>query len=307
MTARRVFSFITINWRGKPLRSFRTIVQLIAATTIDTGLKVRAEIDTRKYPRGVKVSDAEMAALKLSCHAFYGEELHDLTWRQSSRAGRPAAAGARRHRHALQVAAARFPDCGGKNGWISSMSAADGISLAPYRSGRYICLDTKGACSMTRLFNCFVAAVFALVAFGSKAFAAAPGGLTPIRIEVPSNKNLQYITLWVALGAGYFQQEGLEAKILVAPARGQGDGGHRAGRTAGEMLFQGQADVSLLPPPMFLGMIAENKPVVLFASLLANEPINLIVRKDVAEARKMDTFPWKYLTVATAPLNSIIT
>jgi hypothetical protein len=69
----RLFSFITINWRGKPLRSFRTIVQLIAATTTDTGLKVRAEIDTRKYPKGVKVSDAEMAALNLSRHAFHGD------------------------------------------------------------------------------------------------------------------------------------------------------------------------------------------------------------------------------------------
>jgi hypothetical protein len=59
----RLFSFITINWRGKPLRSFRTIVQLIAATTTDTGFKVRAEIDTRKYPRGVKISDAETTAL----------------------------------------------------------------------------------------------------------------------------------------------------------------------------------------------------------------------------------------------------
>jgi hypothetical protein len=46
----RLFSFITINWRGKPLRSFRTIVQLIAATTTDTGLRVRAELDEHKYP-----------------------------------------------------------------------------------------------------------------------------------------------------------------------------------------------------------------------------------------------------------------
>src|SRR4029077_3927106 len=44
----RLFSFITMNWRGKPLRSYRTIVQLIAATVTDTGLKVRAELDERK-------------------------------------------------------------------------------------------------------------------------------------------------------------------------------------------------------------------------------------------------------------------
>lgn len=69
----RLFSFITINWRGKPLRSYRTIVQLIAATTTDTGLKVRAELDENKYPKGVKISDAEMAALDLSRHAFHGD------------------------------------------------------------------------------------------------------------------------------------------------------------------------------------------------------------------------------------------
>jgi hypothetical protein len=69
----RLFSFITINWRGKPLRSYRTIVQLIAATTTDTGLKVRAQLDENKYPKGVKVSDAQLAAINLSCHSFHGD------------------------------------------------------------------------------------------------------------------------------------------------------------------------------------------------------------------------------------------
>jgi hypothetical protein len=69
----RLFSFITINWRGKPLRSHRAIVQLIAATTTDTGLKVRAELDENKYPKGVKVSDAHLAAVNLSRHSFHGD------------------------------------------------------------------------------------------------------------------------------------------------------------------------------------------------------------------------------------------
>ena len=69
----RLFSFITINWRGKPLRSYRTIVQLISATTTDTGLKVRAELDENKYPKGVKVSDAQLAAVNLDRHAFHGD------------------------------------------------------------------------------------------------------------------------------------------------------------------------------------------------------------------------------------------
>ena len=69
----RLFSFITINWRAKPLLSYRTIVQLIAATTTDAGLKVRAVLDENKYPKGVKVSDAQLAAVNLSPHSFHGD------------------------------------------------------------------------------------------------------------------------------------------------------------------------------------------------------------------------------------------
>ena len=69
----RLFSFITLNWRGRPLRSFRTIVQLIAATTTNAGLTVRAELDENKYPKGVKISDARFAAINLTRHAFHGD------------------------------------------------------------------------------------------------------------------------------------------------------------------------------------------------------------------------------------------
>src|SRR6201984_3261407 len=69
----RLFSFITINWRGKPLRSFRTIVQLIAATTTEAGLTVRAELDENKYPKGIKVSDVPLATENMFPHDFHGE------------------------------------------------------------------------------------------------------------------------------------------------------------------------------------------------------------------------------------------
>jgi hypothetical protein len=69
----RLFSFISINWRGKPLRSFRTIVELIAATTTETGLTVRAELDEKKYPKGLKVSDAQLATVNMFPHDFHGE------------------------------------------------------------------------------------------------------------------------------------------------------------------------------------------------------------------------------------------
>jgi len=75
----RLFSFITLNWRGKPLRSFKTIVQLIAATTTQTGLTVRAELDKNIYPKGVKTSDAQLAAINLTRHAFHGDWNYTVT------------------------------------------------------------------------------------------------------------------------------------------------------------------------------------------------------------------------------------
>jgi hypothetical protein len=80
----RLFSFITINWRGKPLRSYRTIVQLISATTTDTGLKVRAELDENKYPKGVKVSDLQMAAVNLTRHSFHGDWNYTVSSRRKT-------------------------------------------------------------------------------------------------------------------------------------------------------------------------------------------------------------------------------
>jgi hypothetical protein len=55
----RLFSFITQNWRAKPLVSYRVIIDLIGATTTETGLKVVRELDTNTYPKGIVVSDAE--------------------------------------------------------------------------------------------------------------------------------------------------------------------------------------------------------------------------------------------------------
>jgi hypothetical protein len=69
----RLFSFISINWRGKPLRTYRTIVQLIAATTTDAGLKVRAMLDRKKYPKGVKISNDQLATVNLTRHDFHGD------------------------------------------------------------------------------------------------------------------------------------------------------------------------------------------------------------------------------------------
>jgi transposase len=69
----RLFSFISQNWRGKPLISHQVIVDLIAATTTKAGLKVRAQIDSNRYPSGLRVSDQQVAALVIERDAFHGE------------------------------------------------------------------------------------------------------------------------------------------------------------------------------------------------------------------------------------------
>ena len=69
----RLFSHIAMNWRGKPLVSLAVIVSLIGATTTETGLRVRAEIDQGNYPKGVVVTDEQMARINLERHAFHGD------------------------------------------------------------------------------------------------------------------------------------------------------------------------------------------------------------------------------------------
>ncbi|SRR6266508_4578936 len=75
----RLFSFITKNWRGRPLTSYRVIVELIAATTTKSGLKVLAEWDQGSYPAGVKVSDVELAAVPIKAHKWHGEWNYSIT------------------------------------------------------------------------------------------------------------------------------------------------------------------------------------------------------------------------------------
>jgi hypothetical protein len=69
----RLFAYIAQNWRGKPLVSHQVIVQLIGATATQTGLTVRCEIDANRYPKGIKVTAAEMAALAIERGPFHGE------------------------------------------------------------------------------------------------------------------------------------------------------------------------------------------------------------------------------------------
>jgi len=69
----RLFSAITMNWRGRPLTSHEVVVNLIGATTNSKGLKVRAHRDTDTYPLGIKISKAELAAVPVAPHEFHGD------------------------------------------------------------------------------------------------------------------------------------------------------------------------------------------------------------------------------------------
>jgi len=69
----RLFSFISQNWRGQPLVTHATIVKLIASTRTSTGLKVRCILDRRRYPKEVKVTDDQMATLRLQPDSFHGD------------------------------------------------------------------------------------------------------------------------------------------------------------------------------------------------------------------------------------------
>jgi hypothetical protein len=68
-----MFSFITMNWRGRPLTSYRVVVQLIANTTTKKGLKINADLDPGPYPTGVKITNKQLAAVPLTRHQFQGD------------------------------------------------------------------------------------------------------------------------------------------------------------------------------------------------------------------------------------------
>jgi Rhodopirellula transposase DDE domain len=69
----RLFSFMSLNWRGKPLESHEVIINLIAATTTTTGLKVYAQLDKRQYPTKLEVTDDQLAAVNITRHSFHGD------------------------------------------------------------------------------------------------------------------------------------------------------------------------------------------------------------------------------------------
>jgi hypothetical protein len=81
----RLFSHITMNWRGRPLVSHEVVVNLIAATRTETGLKVKARLDPGVYPPGIKVSDKELEQVDIQRHSFHGNWNYTILPRQDGK------------------------------------------------------------------------------------------------------------------------------------------------------------------------------------------------------------------------------
>jgi ABC-type nitrate/sulfonate/bicarbonate transport system substrate-binding protein len=105
--------------------------------------------------------------------------------------------------------------------------------------------------------------------------AASAGAETRVRIVVPSTDNLQYLAFWVARGAGLFAEEGITTELVVPGSHSE----------SVELMHEGRGDAAVLPPPLYLEAIGARVPLVLVANLLANDPINLVVRPEIAAAR----------------------
>lgn len=120
-----------------------------------------------------------------------------------------------------------------------------------------------------------VASVFVAASAGRPEPAASASGVsdgpTVVRIGVPRADNLQWMSFWVASGAGFFADEGIDVQLVVGQAP--------------NALARGAADVAVLPRPAFLMQVGRRQPFVAFANLLANDPISLVLPRRVAEAR----------------------
>jgi hypothetical protein len=79
----RMFCHITENWRGRPLQSRATVVNLIGSTTTTTGLHIEAAVDSSIYPLGIEVTDKELAAIQIQPHSFHGEWNYAISPRQN--------------------------------------------------------------------------------------------------------------------------------------------------------------------------------------------------------------------------------
>ena len=74
-----MFSFVSLNWRGRPLESLEIVINLIAATTTNTGLQIHARLDDSTHERGIEVTDEQLAAVNITQHTFHGDWNYTIT------------------------------------------------------------------------------------------------------------------------------------------------------------------------------------------------------------------------------------
>lgn len=102
-----------------------------------------------------------------------------------------------------------------------------------------------------------------------------------LKVVVAEKESLQYLVFWVAKGGGFFEREGIDIELVQAPET-------KGPPPIEAMLAKGEAEAAVLPPAVYLRMIANKAPFVIVANLFANDPNGLVVRRDVFEARKLD-------------------
>jgi ABC-type nitrate/sulfonate/bicarbonate transport system substrate-binding protein len=98
-----------------------------------------------------------------------------------------------------------------------------------------------------------------------------------VKVLVPDRNNLQYMAFWVAKSAGYFTEEGVDVDLVVPPGPQQ----------TAAFFERHETEVAVLPPPVYVTLIAAQSPVVLVANLLANDPIELVVRRSMVIERQL--------------------
>jgi NitT/TauT family transport system substrate-binding protein len=98
-------------------------------------------------------------------------------------------------------------------------------------------------------------------------------------ILVPDAQNLQYLDFWVALGARYFEDEGLSIQVRTPQAPNE----------VTQLLHPDLPELAILPPPVYLQLIADDVPIRIIGNLLQNDPIDLIVRRSVFDERKLSS------------------
>lgn len=125
------------------------------------------------------------------------------------------------------------------------------------------------ASTIGRLVACALSLVLSL---GARSASAAP-----LRVVVPDRENLQYMSFWVASGGGFFAREGVDIEIVTPPGPQQ----------TSSVLERREAEAAVLPPPLFLNAIASGAPLVLVANLLRHDPIDLVVRPEIAADRRL--------------------